>query len=64
MPKKQKEEFVAAKDSGTNKPWKKKTIDCFVYNVSQCGFSKNELETISSITITTPNGSVTYDASV
>jgi len=41
-----------------------KTIDCFVYNVSQCGFSKNELETISSITITTPNGSVTYDASV
>jgi hypothetical protein len=41
-----------------------KTIDCFVYNVSHCGFAKGETEIISSITITTPNGSITYDASV
>lgn len=41
-----------------------KTVNCFVYCTTDCGFSKDVSETLSSITITTPNGSVTYDASV
>lgn len=41
-----------------------KTIDCFVYSTTQCGFSKSESEIITFVTVTTPNGSVTYDASV
>ena len=38
-----------------------KTQNCFVYSTSSCGFQKNINEIVTSFTLTTPNGSVTYN---
>jgi len=38
-----------------------KTANCFVYSTFSCGFSKNINELVTSLTLTTPNGSVTYN---
>jgi|688.fasta_scaffold611225_2 hypothetical protein len=44
----------------TSITYNEKTTNCFVYSTCSCGFQKNINETITSLTLTTPNGSVIY----
>ena len=45
----------------TSVTFNEKTQNCFVYSTSSCGFQKNINEIVTSFTLTTPNGSVTYN---
>jgi hypothetical protein len=51
------ENFVWEQTSVT---FNEKTVNCFVYSTFSCGFGKNANELVTSLTLTTPNGSVTY----
>jgi hypothetical protein len=45
----------------TSVTFNEKTANCFVYSTFSCGFNKNINELVTSLTLTTPNGSVTYN---